>query len=208
VAVARAHEPDVAEALARDGFVVLRDVVPRAAVDVALRHIHRDVMTRGLPQEWISEWEWHSKNWFPHLRWDDEIVQLSTYLPESLRDGWPCPPQILLGFPDVGEPAELTPHVDTLPEWADGKPYAAISGVALTPSHPRNGGLVVWPFSRPDSPYHVVLDAGDVVVIDPQLPHAGGVNRTGEIRYAIYFRYVVRDDDEKTSAPQPKTSAS
>ena len=187
----QATRVDVARALARDGFAILRRLVPRDAVDVALRHIHTDVMTRGLPQEWISEWEWHSKNWFPHLRWDDEIVQLSTYVPESLRDGWPCPPQILLGFPDVGAPAPLTPHVDDLPEWAQ-KPYASIVGIALTPSNDRTGGLAVWPFSMPDEPVHLDLDAGDVVAMHPQLPHAGGFNRTGEIRYAVYFRYVER----------------
>jgi ectoine hydroxylase-related dioxygenase (phytanoyl-CoA dioxygenase family) len=107
-----------------------------------------------------------------------------------LRDGWPCPPQILLGFPDVGDPQELVPHVDTLPEWAE-KPYAAISGVALSPSYPRNGGLAVWPFGS-DEPFRPILDAGDVLVMHPQLPHASGFNATGDIRYAVYFRYVER----------------
>jgi hypothetical protein len=181
----------VGEALRRDGFAVLRRIVPRESIDTALRHIHKDVMTRGLPQEWISEWEWQTKNWFPHLRWDDEIVQLSSHLPESLRAGWPCPPQILLGFPDVGERAELTPHVDDPPEWAH-KPYAPICGIALTPANERTGGLVVWPFSHRDEPIHLDLDAGDVVVMDPKLQHAGGFNSTGEIRYAVYFRYVER----------------
>jgi ectoine hydroxylase-related dioxygenase (phytanoyl-CoA dioxygenase family) len=181
----------VAEALARDGYAILRRVVPRDSIDGALRHIHTDVMTRGLPQEWISEWEWHSKNWFPHLRWDDEIVQLAGHLPASLRTGWPCPPQILLGFPDVGAPTELTPHVDDVPEWAE-KPYASIVGVALTPANERTGGLVVWPFARPDEPVQLDLDAGDAVAMHPQLPHAGGFNSSGEIRYTVYFRYVER----------------
>jgi hypothetical protein len=189
--VAAVADVDLTTALERDGFAVLRKAVPRSSIDIALRHIHRDVMTRGLPQEWISEWEWHSKNWFPHLRWDPEIVQLSEHLPESLRGGWPCPPQILLGFPDEGEPHELTPHVDELPEWADGRDYASVCGVALTPSSPRNGGLVVWPFSS-DAPHRLVLDAGDVLVMHAKLPHASGHNSTGGIRYAIYFRYVSR----------------
>jgi hypothetical protein len=188
---AQATATTVASELERDGFAILRRLVPQEAIDIALRHIHTDVMTRGLPQEWISEWEWHSKNWFPHLRWDDEIVKLAGYLPPELRSGWPCPPQILLGFPDAGERTPLTPHVDELPEWAQ-KPYASISGVALTPANERNGGLVVWPFSAGGDAAHLDLGAGDVVAMHPQLPHAGGFNSTGEIRYAVYFRYVER----------------
>jgi ectoine hydroxylase-related dioxygenase (phytanoyl-CoA dioxygenase family) len=201
-----AESVDITEALQREGFAVLRRLVPRDAIDVALRHLHADVLTRGLPQEWISDWQWVSKNWFPHLRWDREIVQLSEYLPESLRDGWPCEPQILLAFPDTGDPWELTPHVDAPPEWAGGKGYRSICGVALTPSHARNGGLVVWPFNDGGRPYEATLEPGDVIVMHPQLPHTAGFNATAEIRYAIYFRYVERDDS--TSAEQPTTNAS
>jgi ectoine hydroxylase-related dioxygenase (phytanoyl-CoA dioxygenase family) len=36
----------------------------------------------------------------------------------------------------------------------------------------------------------VELDAGDAVLLPPDLPHSGGVNRTGSIRYGVYFRWL------------------
>lgn len=67
------------------GCQIIRRAVPMNAVDDALRHIHRDVATRGLPQEWLSQWLWNS-HWFPHLRWDQQILQLLDQLPPLQAD--------------------------------------------------------------------------------------------------------------------------
>ena len=80
-------------------------------------------------------------------------------------------------------------HVDQEPEWADGRPYAHILGVALTPNRRTNGGLVVWPFDG-SQPEPVELDPGDVLVMEPRLPHASGLNREGALRYVVYFRFL------------------
>jgi Phytanoyl-CoA dioxygenase (PhyH) len=170
------------------GYDVLRDVVPQPAVEAVLRHIHRDIVEHGLPQEWLGEWLWNA-HWFPHLKWNDEILALLEHLPEELRDGELCDPQILLQMPDVGEDAELVSHVDQTPEWASGRSYLRIVGIALTRNDARNGGLVVWPLDG-SAPQAVELDAGDVLVMDPRLPHASGFNRTGGIRYCVYFRFL------------------
>jgi hypothetical protein len=175
----------------RPGFDVLRGVVPGDAVEGVLRHIHRDVATHGLPQEWLSEWLW-SSHWFPHLRWDAEVLALLEHLPESLRDGELCDPQIVGQMPDDPEQQfELEAHVDRLPDWSNGRPYRRIVGVALTRNGPENGGLTVWPLDG-GKPRAVELEPGDVLVMDPQLPHASGLNRTGGIRYAVYFRFLER----------------
>jgi ectoine hydroxylase-related dioxygenase (phytanoyl-CoA dioxygenase family) len=110
-------------------------------------------------------------------------------LSEPLREGELCDPQILLQPPDDCEEVQLTPHVDEEPEWANGRRYVRIIGVALTPNRRSNGGLVVWPLDGGE-PEPVVLDAGDVVVMDPTLPHTSGLNREGAIRYATYFRFL------------------
>jgi Phytanoyl-CoA dioxygenase (PhyH) len=171
------------------GFAVLRRGVPQEALDRVLRHIHRDIATRGLPQEWLSEWLWNA-HWFPHLRWDEEVLALLEHLPDELRDGELCDPQIVGQMPDDDEAeATLEPHVDQLPDWGNGRPYLRILGVALTRNGPENGGLTVWPLDG-SAPRPVPLDAGDVLVMDPQLPHASGVNRTGSIRYCVYFRFL------------------
>jgi Phytanoyl-CoA dioxygenase (PhyH) len=170
------------------GYEILRGAIPEAALDRVLRHIHRDIATRGLPQEWLSEWLWNA-HWFPHLRWDDEVLALLEHLPPELREGELCDPQILLQMPDEAEELELESHVDREPEWANGRRYARIVGVALTPNTPRTGGLTVWPLDGA-APEALDLQAGDVLVMDPRLPHASGLNRTGAIRYAVYFRFL------------------
>jgi Phytanoyl-CoA dioxygenase (PhyH) len=182
------HPQPVDAALARRGYAVLRRLVPRAAIDAALRHIHLDILQRGLPTDTIGPWLW-SSHWFPHLKWDAPILALTEQLPDELRAGELCDPQILLHWPDSGLDEPLVSHVDAEPAWADGRRYRRIVGVALTPAHARNGGLVVWPFDS-DEQTPLELDAGDVVVLHPQLPHSSGLNREGAIRYAVYFRYL------------------
>ena len=162
--------------------------MPQSAIDDALRHIHLDMVRNGLPPDTLGSWLW-SAHWFPHLKWDEPIVALAEHLPPELREGEPCDPQILLQPPDESLEHEVTAHVDQEPEWANGRRYRRIVGVALTPAYPQNGGLIVWPLDGGDQKA-LDLDAGDVVVMDPTLPHSSGLNREGAIRYAVYFRYL------------------
>jgi len=175
------------------GYAVLRGAVPAEAVEGALRHLHHDLVRNGLPADVLGSWLW-SAHWFPHLRWDPAIVALAWHLPEQLRLGEMCDPQILLQPPDDGDDQPLEPHVDEEPAWASGRGYRTIVGVALTPAHERNGGLVVWPYDSGD-PEPLDLEAGDAVVMHPRLPHSSGLNREGAIRYAVYFRFLERGDE-------------
>jgi hypothetical protein len=170
------------------GFEVLRRTVPLEVVEGALRHLHLDLVQQGASVETIGEWVWGA-HWFPHLRWDREIVTLIEHLPPCLREGELCDPQIVLHPPDVGDEMRLEPHVDQEPEWANGRGYARIVGVALSPNRESNGGLAVWPLDG-SGVESVELEAGDVVVMHPNLPHASQRNRDGAIRYAIYFRFL------------------
>ncbi len=178
----------VETALAERGFAVLRAAVPPQAVEDALRHLHLDAVRRGLPANTLGSWLW-AADWFPHLKWDEPVVDLAGWLPEELRDGELCDPQILLQPPDDCGEQELAPHVDALPPWADGRGYLRIVGIALSRAHEANGGLVVWPFDG-TAPEALELEPGDAVVMHPRLPHASGVNREGSIRYAVYFRFL------------------
>lgn len=172
------------------GYEVLRDVVPESARESVLRHIHRDIVQRGLPQAWLGEWLW-TADWFPHLKWDAEVLALLDHVPERLREGELCDPQILLQMPDEEVDGELESHVDRVPDWAGTRAFRRIIGVALSRNDRANGGLVVWPL---DGGEHepVDLEPGDVVVMDPRLPHSSTYNRTGGIRYCVYFRYLER----------------
>lgn len=170
------------------GYEVLRGAVPESARDAVLRRIHRQVVSHGLPPEWLAEWLWNA-HWFPQLKWEPEVVGLLDHLPARLRDGELCDPQILLHMPDEGDAFELTSHVDRVPDWADGRSYLRIVGVALSQNDSRNGGLVVWPRDGGER-RSVDLEAGDVLVMDPELPHSSGYNHTGNIRYCVYFRFL------------------
>jgi hypothetical protein len=174
--------------LERCGYAVLRGVVPLDVVDAALRHLHLDLVRRGLPADELGAWLW-SAHWFPHLKWDPPIVALADGLPAFLREGEACDPQIVMQPPDDCDEEPLVAHVDTEPEWAHGRRYRRIVGVALTPAYGANGGLVVWPFDR-EGTEALELAAGDVVVMHPDLPHASGYNREGAFRTVVYFRFL------------------
>ena len=178
------------------GYSVLRAAVPREAVEAALRHVHLDLVRRGLSADTIGSWLW-SAHWFPHLKWDAPIAGLVKHLPEELREGDLCDPQIVLQPPDDCDDQALVSHVDQEPDWAAGRRFCRIVGVALSPARADNGGLVVWPFGGGE-PTAVELQPGDAVVMHPQLPHASGLNREGGIRYAVYFRFLERR--EQTAA--------
>jgi Phytanoyl-CoA dioxygenase (PhyH) len=177
-----------ARAVSSRGFAVLRNRVPAEAVDAALRHIHLDLIRRGLDAETAGSWLW-SAHWFPHLKWDPQIAGLASFLPEDLRDGEQCDPQIVVQPPDDCDDLPLTSHVDRAPDWAGGRAYKRIVGIALSSARESNGGLWVWPFDAAD-PVPLELDAGDVVVMHPQLPHSSGLNREGTMRYALYLRFL------------------
>jgi hypothetical protein len=129
----------VADQLGTRGYAVLRDTVPAAAREEALRLIHLDVVRNGLPADRVGEWVW-SAHWFPHLKWAPPVVALFTHLPAELRDGELCDPQILLQPPDDSEDQPLVSHVDEEPEWAAGRRYLRIVGIALSRGYAGNGG--------------------------------------------------------------------
>lgn len=174
------------EAVESRTFEVARDVVPRPLVEDALRLLHLDLLEEGASAERLGEWLWGA-HWFPHLNYRDEIMALAAALPEDWRAGTICDPQILLQFPHVGPEPEVSFHTDQEPDWAGERRYLRIVGVPLSPWCRENGGLLI---ARGDDAVPVELDPGDAVMMAPDLPHSGGVNLTGGIRYGIYFRWL------------------
>jgi hypothetical protein len=171
-------------------YEVMRRAVPQERIDAALRLLHGDIMERGIAPEELSEWLW-GMHWFPHLRFEAEIAALADALPAAWHEGTRCDPQILLQFPHVGEvEPEITFHTDEEPAWAGERRYARIVGVALSPWTVQNGGLIV---KTDHGVEHVELEPGDAVMMTPDLEHSGGVNKTGAIRYGVYFRFLEED---------------
>ena len=183
--------------LESDGFHVGRGVVPQKLIDDALRILHVDLLENGHSAETLGEWLW-AMHWFPPLNYREEILALAPALPDDWQDGVLCDPQILLQFPHVGPDPEITFHVDQEPEWADGRGYLRIVGVPLSPWRQENGGLLV---AAADEVVAVELDPGDAVMMTPDLPHSGGVNRTGAVRYGVYFRWLTDAPDGDEAAP-------
>lgn len=167
-------------------FQVARAVVPGHAVDAVLRMLHLDLLERGAAPTELSEWLWGA-HWFPHLRHREEVMALAGFLPDEWQTGDVCDPQILLQFPHVGDVPPITFHVDQEPDWAEGRRYLRIVGVPLSPWRSDNGGLLV---QQGDETVAVEIDPGDAVMMSPDLPHSGGVNFTGGLRYGVYFRWL------------------
>jgi hypothetical protein len=168
------------------GVEILRGAVSTAAVDGVLRLLHLDLLQRGASAAELGSWLWDA-HWFPHLNYDPAVLAMADELPHTWRTGIRCDPQILLQFPHVGPEPAITFHVDREPEWAAGRTYCGIVGVALSPWHAANGGLLV---RSAQGAVAIELDPGDAVMMAPDVLHSSGINRTGEIRYAVYFRWL------------------
>jgi hypothetical protein len=167
-------------------FELARSVVPQDRIDDALRLLHLDLLERGASAEELSDWLWGT-HWFPHLKEREEIFALAESLPHEWRTGRSCEPQILLQFPHTGPQPEITFHLDQEPPWAGTRTYLRIVGVPLSPWRRDNGGLLVQTAAGPAP---VEADPGDAIMMTPDLPHSGGVNRTGSLRYGVYFRWL------------------
>jgi len=181
--------PPVPPQPVQGSYEVARGIVPQEQIDDVLRLLHLDLLQRGAVAEELGEWLWGA-HWFPHLRERPEIYALAEALPEEWRTGQICDPQILLQFPHVGPEPEIVFHLDQEPAWAGERPYLRIVGVPLSPWRGDNGGLLVQTAAGP-SP--VEADPGDAIMMTPDLPHSGGVNRTGSLRYGVYLRFLAEE---------------
>jgi hypothetical protein len=182
--------------LEADGYVVLRNAVAPAAVAAALRLLNLAIRRHGLTAEEIAECQ--AATFFPALRWEPQIWDLlppdaAEVLGWTEGDDW-AEPQILLRFPDEDEPWPLEWHVDSPPPWAAGRRYKGIVGVALTSAAAHEGTVHVWVGSHrgepTGEPVPVLLDAGDALVMHPDLRHCGSLNLGPNTRYAVYFRLL------------------
>jgi ectoine hydroxylase-related dioxygenase (phytanoyl-CoA dioxygenase family) len=178
-----------------EGYVVLRGAVEPADVRTALRRLNLAIRQHGLSTDDI--WTCQLATFFPHLRWEPEIwAALPPMAAELLGwqegDGW-GDPQLLLRFPDEEQPWSFEPHVDTLPPGQEHRSYRGIVGVALTTAGAEDGVICVWPRSHRGEESvmtPVELEAGDAIVMHPQLGHTGSLNLGPTIRTAIYFRLL------------------
>lgn len=183
---------DVHQDLLHFGYSVIENAVNPAAIELAKRLLNLEIVNWGLTKEQFDEWH-QNKTWFPTLREHDVIKRLARFIPKELYgDAELCEPQILCHYPDEAVDWPVEYHLDQEPEWADGRTYVLIAGVALTDNTEQNGGLrVLPPFASPDhfgDP--VELKAGDIVVFQPTLWHRSSLNRSGNVRMMVYFRWL------------------
>jgi hypothetical protein len=166
----------------------------RELAEAVLRMMMLDFVQHGISSREL-QWWMQSACWFPHLRHDSRVLALRDALPEALRTGTPCEPQLLWSLPEEYD-GELRPHVDEPPPWANGRRYLRIVGVALTSWRRENGSPHLFlPDGRRVVP---ALEVGDVLVMKPDLPHTRGINRSAGIRAGVYFRFL--EEERATTA--------
>lgn len=183
------------QAFEQQGYVVLRSAVEPDAVTTALRRLNMAIRHHGLTADEIASCQ--LATFFPHLRWEPEIWGV---LPQRAAEllGWQegddwGDPQILLRFPDEEQSWTFEPHVDALPPGQEHRSYRGVVGVALTSAGAHDGAACVWPRSHLGEPGEmtpVELEAGDALVMHPQLGHTGTLNLGPTIRTAVYFRLL------------------
>lgn len=176
------------------GYVVIPQAVDEQLVVAALRRLNLEILRCGLTARQIDEWKYAT--FWPSLRWEPEILALRAPIeaiaPAREDEVW-GEAQLLLRFPDEAEEWPVEAHVDDLPEWAVDRSYEMIFGVALSRASAADGCLTVWPGSHRGEEHErvvVELEAGDVVVMHPEVGHSSTLNRGGTIRYAAYFRLL------------------
>lgn len=166
-------------------------------MEIYRRAINPDIIEKALRRIYL---EFHSNfrsdqikdyqagTWFPWLRQSNEILQTQPPRWEAISPSefgrW-CEPQIVFQFPDWAEVWPLELHVDKPPPWAEGKPYAFIAGVALTPQLPGNGSVRVLSDGEIRA---VTMNPGDVLYMKPDEQHAPYLNRSSTPRSMIYWR--------------------
>lgn len=176
------------------GYVVIPQAVDERLVVAALRRLNLEILRCGLTARQIDEWKYTT--FWPSLRWEPEILALRApieAIAPAREDEVFGEAQLLLRFPDEAEDWPVAPHVDDLPEWAGDRSYEMIFGVALSRASAVDGCLTVWPGSHRGEEHErvvVELEAGDVVVMHPEVGHSSTLNRGGTIRYAAYFRLL------------------
>jgi hypothetical protein len=182
--------------LACQGYSILEYAVFTDELEAAKRLLNLEIVNWGLTKEQFDEWH-QNKTWFPTLRWKKEILDLATFIPKSFTfEQDMCEPQILCHFPDEATEWDFEYHLDQEPEWANGRKYSLIAGVALTENYFANGGLVILPpFGKEEKDsIPVAMDAGDIILMDPRLRHRSGLNQTGDVRMMVYFRFLEPDE--------------
>jgi hypothetical protein len=165
----------------------LRNVVPESMRRDVLRLIGTDLRYRGLSARELDQW---GQLTWPHIEPLEQVQAIAHYL--DGRFGQPGelsrPHQLVWTLPqEAPEDYPLEPHTDVPPA---GREFALIVGVAFSQWTWENGTLRVWERGLDSLPHTVLLDPGDVVVLDPTLPHSPGVNRSGEIRTGMYVRWT------------------
>lgn len=170
---------------------VLHRTVPPVRCEIVLRMLWLDVREHGLPHDELMEWYTKACP-FPHLRFQEEVQAAQVWVQDAVADdydlGDACEPQFIFQLPDEHRAAAPS-HVDEPPPWAGGRQYALIAGLALNAWDEANGTVRVWLEGRAEAE-PVVMDAGDVLLLGAETPHATGNNASHLVRAGVYFRWL------------------
>jgi hypothetical protein len=169
----------------------MKNVIPSDMREKALRRLNLEIMRVGITPYQIQEW--HRTTAFPTLRWESEFMDIRNHIESYVfkrEDEMWAETQIIMRFPDEeGVEGWSEFHVDEPPPWARGRQYRTIVGVPLSRCHDIDGAPATR--SGDGKTLRIMhMDAGDLLIMEPDTLHASGLNVGGQIRYMLYFRLL------------------
>lgn len=191
--------PDLAAALDRDGYLLLRGAVPETWLDALRAAFDGGV---GTPDQWAAP---RGPGWRHALVDLDPVVQQTCRLPPLLAAaGRMLKAPFFLCQVEGREPL---PDGGRQPLHRDGAGKTAVAAlVFLDPYSPDNGATRVVPRhldrDEPDEALSLTLsgEAGDVLVFDADLLHGATRNRSGARRRSLLLGFKLERDREGEDA--------
>jgi hypothetical protein len=185
-----------------DGFIVLRNLIPKSLVNRALKTIN--VKLGNAASSCSSDLEdfradtqcYHSD--IVDLLYKSSIYDILNDLFGDGKVGKPSSAQVALRFPTFSTTCDSW-HIDGTNELL---PFNLLVGISLSDQKPGGGCLFGFRGSHfkvkksfPNlkdlnlkNPFEIVLNSGDVVLMHQMTAHYAGCNLSNEIRYQVYFR--------------------
>ena len=191
----------------RDGFIIIRQIIPNKLIISALKTINTKLGESASScysdlGEFRPDTQCHHQD-IVNLLYKSPLFEILNELFGHGKVGKPVSAQVALKFPSTCSSNEKW-HIDGNGELL---PFNLLAGISLSDQQSGGGCLFGYPgshfkvqenFSKLEqlklkSPFEIILNAGDIVLMHQMTAHFVGSNLLHQIRYQVYFRIWHQD---------------